>query len=114
MTWENEEEIEDNQMITQFFQFNYPPPLKSLKEINFRDERPHASTWKQHGTTPDYLKKGNELRPYQLEGLNWLVFSWYNRRNCILADEMGLGKTVQVYKLLFYIDNIIIISFILL
>jgi SNF2 family DNA or RNA helicase len=35
------------------------------------------------------------LRPYQLEGLNWLLFNWYTRQNCILADEMGLGKTVQ-------------------
>ena len=30
-----------------------------------------------------------------MEGVNWLLFSWYNGRNCLLADEMGLGKTVQ-------------------
>lgn len=30
-----------------------------------------------------------------MEGLNWLLFSWYNGHNCILADEMGLGKTIQ-------------------
>ncbi|EOD27599.1 Chromodomain helicase DNA binding protein, partial [Emiliania huxleyi CCMP1516] len=35
------------------------------------------------------------LRPYQLEGLNWLLFSWYARRSVMLADEMGLGKTIQ-------------------
>jgi chromodomain-helicase-DNA-binding protein 7 len=35
------------------------------------------------------------LRAYQLEGLNWLRYCWYNRTNSILADEMGLGKTVQ-------------------
>ena len=40
-------------------------------------------------------KDGNQLRSYQLEGLNWLIFNWYTRQNCILADEMGLGKTVQ-------------------
>jgi chromodomain-helicase-DNA-binding protein 7 len=44
--------------------------------------------------TPVY-NNGNTLRAYQLEGLNWLKFSWYNGRNCILADEMGLGKTIQ-------------------
>ncbi|EGR27208.1 myb domain protein [Ichthyophthirius multifiliis] len=27
--------------------------------------------------------------------LNWLIESWYNKRNVILADEMGLGKTIQ-------------------
>jgi len=35
------------------------------------------------------------LRSYQLEGVNWLLFNWWNRRSCILADEMGLGKTIQ-------------------
>jgi chromodomain-helicase-DNA-binding protein 7 len=34
---------------------------------------------------------GFKLRSYQLEGVNWLLFNWWNRRSCILADEMGLG-----------------------
>lgn len=38
----------------------------------------------------------NRLRSYQLEGVNWMINLFYNRRNGILADEMGLGKTVQV------------------
>lgn len=41
------------------------------------------------------FKDDNELRAYQLEGLNWLLYNWYNDRGSILADEMGLGKTVQ-------------------
>ena len=32
-----------------------------------------------------------ELRPYQLEGINFLLNSEYG----LLADDMGLGKTVQ-------------------
>ena len=36
-----------------------------------------------------------KLRGYQLEGVNWLTWNWYNKRSCILADEMGLGKTIQ-------------------
>ena len=39
---------------------------------------------------------GGELMKYQMEGLNWLYYQWYNQRNGILADEMGLGKTIQV------------------
>lgn len=35
------------------------------------------------------------LRGYQLEGVNWLLWNWWNKRSCILADEMGLGKTIQ-------------------
>jgi len=41
-----------------------------------------------------------ELMPYQLEGVNWLVFNWHRGRNCLLADEMGLGKTVQSISLI--------------
>lgn len=48
---------------------------------------------------PDYLTAG-KLRDYQLEGLNWLVYSWYTNKNCILADEMGLGKTVQCVSMI--------------
>eukprot|EP00980_Cylindrotheca_fusiformis_P012455 scaffold3054_cov129-Cylindrotheca_fusiformis.AAC.19 len=36
--------------------------------------------------------QGFRLRSYQLEGVNWLLFNWWNKRSCILADEMGLGK----------------------
>jgi hypothetical protein len=39
--------------------------------------------------------EGFRLRSYQLEGVNWLLFNWWNKRSCILADEMGLGKTIQ-------------------
>ena len=41
-------------------------------------------------------KSANVLRSYQLEGLNWILRCFYQKRSCILADEMGLGKTVQV------------------
>jgi superfamily II DNA or RNA helicase len=36
------------------------------------------------------------LRPYQLDGLNWLQFLREHGLAGILADDMGLGKTVQV------------------
>lgn len=34
--------------------------------------------------------------PFQLEGLNWLMFQWWQLNSCILADDMGLGKTIQI------------------
>ena len=43
---------------------------------------------------------GGTLHPYQLEGLNWLRFSWAQGTNTILADEMGLGKTIQTIAFL--------------
>jgi len=36
---------------------------------------------------PGYLQRGT-LRDYQLQGLNWLVYSWSRNENCILADEV--------------------------
>ncbi|MCT1366430.1 DEAD/DEAH box helicase [uncultured Kocuria sp.] len=35
------------------------------------------------------------LRPYQLEGYQWLSFLYDHRLGGVLADDMGLGKTVQ-------------------
>lgn len=48
---------------------------------------------------PAWLKAGT-LRDYQLDGLNWLVYSWSKGNNSILADEMGLGKTVQCVSMI--------------
>ncbi|MCQ6269608.1 DEAD/DEAH box helicase [Pseudarthrobacter sp. R1] len=41
-----------------------------------------------------------ELRPYQLEGFNWLTFLYRHSLGGILADDMGLGKTVQALALM--------------
>ncbi|KAG1670418.1 hypothetical protein FOA52_010153 [Chlamydomonas sp. UWO 241] len=51
---------------------------------------------------PAFLQFG-KLRDYQLDGLNWMVYSWSQDRNVILADEMGLGKTVQCVAFLGYL-----------
>jgi len=51
---------------------------------------------------PEYVGlNGGKLHPYQLEGLNWLRFSWSQGTNTILADEMGLGKTIQAIAFLY-------------
>jgi chromodomain-helicase-DNA-binding protein 4 len=39
---------------------------------------------------------GGQIMPYQLEGMNWLLYNFHQQKNVILADEMGLGKTIQV------------------
>ncbi|CDF36036.1 chromatin-remodelling complex ATPase ISWI2 [Chondrus crispus] len=40
------------------------------------------------------------MRPYQIEGLNFLIGLFERGLNGILADEMGLGKTLQTISLL--------------
>lgn len=55
--------------------------LKNLKYTIlcfFTKDRPPANIWKKIDQSRDY-KNGNQLREYQLEGLNWLLFNWYNR-----------------------------------
>eukprot|EP01133_Synstelium_polycarpum_P015297 gene15297-18116_t len=89
-TWESGADIGDDASIERYATYNTPPPAKDLVE----PPRPAASSFKELAA-PDYFKEGNSLRPYQLEGLNWLSYCWHNRRNSILGDEMGLGKTVQ-------------------
>ncbi|GAA6096271.1 chromodomain-helicase-DNA-binding protein 9 isoform X2 [Tachysurus ichikawai] len=86
-TWELKEDV-DQSKIVEFEQ------LQAARPDSRRIERPPASHWKKLGQSREY-RNGNSLREYQLEGVNWLLFNWYNRRNCILADEMGLGKTIQ-------------------
>ncbi|XP_049709821.1 chromodomain-helicase-DNA-binding protein 7 isoform X2 [Elephas maximus indicus] len=76
--------------------------LMSREPETERVERPPADDWKKSESSREY-KNNNKLREYQLEGVNWLLFNWYNMRNCILADEMGLGKTIQSITFLYEI-----------
>ncbi|TVY35958.1 Chromatin remodeling factor, partial [Lachnellula subtilissima] len=40
---------------------------------------------------------------YQIEGFNWLLEKFHQKKNVVLADEMGLGKTVQLIALMAYL-----------
>lgn len=42
------------------------------------------------------------LRPYQLEGVKWLVKLYHNDLGGCLADDMGLGKTLQTIATLLH------------
>uniref|UniRef100_A0A4X2L7U7 Uncharacterized protein n=1 Tax=Vombatus ursinus TaxID=29139 RepID=A0A4X2L7U7_VOMUR len=94
-TWELKQDI-DQAKIEEF------EKLMSREPETERVERPPADDWKKSESSREY-KNNNKLREYQLEGVNWLLFNWYNTRNCILADEMGLGKTIQSITFLYEI-----------
>ncbi|XP_067564265.1 chromodomain-helicase-DNA-binding protein 6 isoform X2 [Pseudorca crassidens] len=85
-TWELEEDV-DPAKVKEFESLQVLPEVKHV-------ERPASDSWQKLEKSREY-KNSNQLREYQLEGMNWLLFNWYNRKNCILADEMGLGKTIQ-------------------
>lgn len=42
------------------------------------------------------------LRPYQINGLSWLVYLQQIGFGACLADDMGLGKTIQIIAFLLY------------
>ena len=59
-------------------------PIEDAEEVAER-----AAVWKAklHKKSKEY-RSGGTLREYQVEGLNWLLRCWYQRRSCIIADEM--------------------------
>ena len=87
-TWELESDVDPNK-IKDYEKWKHPPAEDAIYK-----KRPRKHEWRKWNESPKY-KNDNTLRPYQLEGVNWLLFSYYNGRNCLLADEMGLGKTIQ-------------------
>lgn len=98
-TWESSEEVNDAQAVAEYERHNIEPTV--IVDYNAPTPRPAPGEWRER--TDIEFKDGNQLRSYQLEGMNWLRFCWYNRRNSILADEMGLGKTVQTVSMLWYL-----------
>jgi hypothetical protein len=80
------------------------PSMRDFKKLKESPEyglssqkRPMAKLFGQSSASPAPEEEGSgtealKLRSYQLEGLNWLLFNWWNKRSCILADEMGLGR----------------------
>jgi superfamily II DNA or RNA helicase len=51
-------------------------------------------------TPPQYLKA--DLRPYQIEGVKWLLGHYRDDLGACLADDMGLGKTLQTIAVLLH------------
>ena len=57
---------------------------------------------------PDYVAPPGlnaTLRPYQLEGFNWLAYLYEHGLGGVLADDMGLGKTVQALALICHVRH---------
>ena len=68
--------------------FGIPSRKKRIAQLD-GDGKPTGNFFEvEDGSAENALK----LRSYQLEGVNWLLWNWFNKRSCILADEMGLGK----------------------
>ncbi|XP_035705882.1 chromodomain-helicase-DNA-binding protein Mi-2 homolog isoform X3 [Folsomia candida] len=71
------------------------------KYINPFPDRANMDLKKKYEKQPGFLSSGLALHEYQIEGLNWLRYSWGQGIDTILADEMGLGKTIQTIVFLY-------------
>lgn len=78
-------------------------PILSQTASKRRDEEAALKNDPPEGQ-PDCVK-GGKLMPFQIEGLQWLIYKYFHRQSCILADDMGLGKTVQVASFLGYLHS---------
>ncbi|XP_052209681.1 CHD3-type chromatin-remodeling factor PICKLE-like [Diospyros lotus] len=98
--WESESDISSFQQEIERFnkiQSRRRKLSSSKQKSNSRDaidSKKKQKEFQHYDHTPDFLT-GGSLHPYQLEGLNFLRFSWSKQTHVILADEMGLGKTIQ-------------------
>ena len=85
-------------------------PLIDLADPDANGDHADAliSKWKalkeDKSFTPSDSFKG-ALRPYQQQGVNWMMFLYHSGQHGILADDMGLGKTVQTLACSTLIDS---------
>jgi len=117
-TWEYWKDLKYDfvQEASDFWDRQKAPTMEVVKKVLVR-RHPQVKDFKKLQISPTFGIKRNcmkmtytededdqqnalRLRGYQLEGVNWLLWNWFNKRSCILADEMGLGKTIQSIGLL--------------
>ncbi len=105
-TWEREHDIENfKDRIERYEKLKLTETQLQSGELDpaiFGAVKP-SSKFKKLDKQPDFVTKQGTLLEYQLEGLNWMLYSWYHNTNIVLADEMGLGKTIECLVFLRYL-----------
>jgi chromodomain-helicase-DNA-binding protein 7 len=102
-SWEYWRDISDNTEEAFLFWKRQRPSTRYTKG----NSNPLIQDYHRLVTSPNFghEDEGLQLREYQLEGVNWLLWNWWHKRPCILADEMGLGKTIQTVCFLHQLMN---------
>ncbi|ROW13337.1 hypothetical protein VPNG_05475 [Cytospora leucostoma] len=77
---------------------NIKERLNKFRELKFQDDIEFEDGTNGTPEQPDALT--GTLMKYQIQGLNWILHSFWEERSVVLADEMGLGKTIQVISLM--------------
>lgn len=71
-------------------------------ELNLHDPSEQAIQEHLKGPIPG-LHPDVVLRPYQQQGIQWLLHHYSEQQGALLADDMGLGKTLQSISLILWI-----------
>ncbi|BGP05427.1 Chromatin remodeling factor mit1 [Rhodotorula toruloides] len=79
-------------------------PKLNKKQMDELDRPRDPKRFKPLEAQPDYIS-GGKLMDFQIAGVNFLRYQWWQRKGCILADEMGLGKTCQIISFLSYLNR---------
>ncbi|CAM5191949.1 SNF2 family DNA or RNA helicase OS=Ureibacillus acetophenoni OX=614649 GN=SAMN05877842_10194 PE=4 SV=1 [Ureibacillus acetophenoni] len=91
---QDEDDLEDLERDNPLFVFEMQRSLKTyIDQLQEKKGLPNVPV-------PPSLQA--ELRPYQQEGFEWLVFMREQQFGAVLADDMGLGKTVQLISYVLY------------
>lgn len=81
---------------------SYIDKLQRLQAMSGKDD-PAPAAYRILTEQPTNIKA--TMKPYQLEGLSFLVHMYNNGMSAILGDEMGLGKTLQTISLFEYLKE---------
>ncbi|EGZ22731.1 hypothetical protein PHYSODRAFT_388148, partial [Phytophthora sojae] len=111
ITWEREDDVGDDAAVQQYND-RIVRAAKRFRKIALAKHLPNSKRKNFRGYTaeappPRRKEQSFQLRDYQLTGVNWMLFNWYQKRNSMLADEMGLGKTVQTVM---YINHLAVVE----
>ncbi|KAJ2737270.1 hypothetical protein H4R23_001863, partial [Coemansia sp. Cherry 401B] len=67
--------------------------------VSVAERRVRRAQATEYAAQPAFVA-GGALKPYQLQGAQWLLRRWLQGRSAVLADEMGMGKTIQTIAFL--------------
>lgn len=81
---------------------NDDDPFKTNNNNNGDKPKVRSESFETKLTLLNTLNGRRNLRPYQRDGLKFLLNVFNNGLNCILADEPGLGKTIATLSLFAY------------
>jgi hypothetical protein len=68
-TWETREDLNDEEKVEDYYRHD----MMCVRYASSARPRPSQYVKMDKMT----FKNGNELRPYQQEGVDWLVYNWY-------------------------------------